>query len=53
MSINVQLSDKAQPLHWQSLNSFTASTTLSEKIWRVVNNLLFVAAGLGLYAIVS
>jgi hypothetical protein len=40
-------------LPWQSLKSFTASTTLSEKVWRVANNLLFAAAGLSLYAIGS
>lgn len=34
------------PLPWQSLKSFTASATLSEKVWRVANNLLFAAAGL-------
>lgn len=38
-------------LPWQSLKSFTASTTLSEKVWRIVNNLLFVAGGLSLYTL--
>jgi hypothetical protein len=41
------------PLPWQSLKDFTASTTSSEKVWRVVNNLIFAAAGLAIVAIIS
>lgn len=40
-------------LPWQSLKRFYASTTLSEKVWRVVNNLLFPAAALCLGTIVN
>lgn len=49
--MTTKITDKTLP--WQSLNNFTASTTLSEKVWRVFNNLLFVAAGLSVYAIAS
>lgn len=45
--------DNAQALAWQSKKEFTASTTLSEKVWRVVNDLVFVAAGVALGAIVN
>jgi hypothetical protein len=40
-------------LPWQSLTTFTATTTLHDKVWRVVNNLGLVAAGISLYAIAS
>jgi hypothetical protein len=53
MSTKVETTNTTASLPWQSLKSFTASTTLSEKVWRVVNNLLFVAAELSLYAIGS
>lgn len=53
MSTQVTTVDKTALFPWQSLKSFTASTTLSEKVWRVVNNLIFVAAGPSLYAISS
>lgn len=53
MTTEVNKNNSAVNLPWQSLKDFTASTTLSEKVWRVVNNLLFAAAGLGLCAIVS
>jgi CHLPS protein DUF818 len=38
-------------LHWQSIKKFTGITTLSEKIWRIVNNMIFTVAGLCLYII--
>ncbi len=53
MSINFEKTNGNQTLPWQSLQTFTASTTLSEKMWRVVNTLLFAAAPLAIYGFVS
>ncbi|HEX2579697.1 MAG TPA: hypothetical protein VHK67_04770 [Rhabdochlamydiaceae bacterium] len=53
MTTEIKSSNNAVNLPWQSLKTFTASITLSEKVWRVVNNLLFVAACLGLCATMS
>jgi hypothetical protein len=45
--------DKVAERPWQSLTSFYASTTFSEKVGRVVNNVLFSAAVYSVYALAS
>lgn len=42
-----------QGLPWKNLTEFRASTTFSEKVGRVVNNLIFIAASISLGAIVT
>lgn len=49
-SVNI---DNAPVLSWQSKKEFTASTTLSEKVGRVVNNLVFVSAIVTIGALVT
>lgn len=38
---------------WETLTTFHATTTFSEKVWRIANNALFSAAAYSVYALVS
>lgn len=38
---------------WETLTTFHATTTFSEKVWRIVNNALFSAAAYSVYALTS
>ncbi len=40
-------------LEWQTIKDFTASTTVSEKVWRVVHPVIFLSAAWGLYTLVG
>lgn len=49
----MRVSSRGSTPAWKSLKTFTASTTFSEKAWRVANGLIFAGAGLRVAALLD